>query len=61
MKLVVASAVALIDRENRVLLGRRPAHIVATYEVPFSHQRDVSLKRAADFQELRGELASRIE
>ena len=52
---------ALFVGHRVILLGRRPAHIVATYEVPFSHPRDVSLKRAADFQELRGELASRIE
>ena len=52
---------ALFVGHRVILLGRRPARIVATYEVPFSHPRDVSLKRAADFQTLRGELASRIE
>ena len=52
---------ALFVGHRVILLGRQPARIVATYEVPFSHPRDVSLKRAADFQTLRGELASRIE
>lgn len=52
---------ALFVGHRVILLGRQPARIVATYKVPFSHPRDVSLKRAADFQTLRGELASRIE
>ena len=52
---------ALFVGHRVILLGRQPARIVATYEVPFSHPRDVSLKRAADFQTLRGELAGRIE
>ncbi len=52
---------ALFLGHRVILLGREPACIVATYDVPFSHPRDVTLKRTAQFQDLRGELASRIQ
>ena len=52
---------ALFVGHRVILLGHTPARIVAIYDVPFSHPRDASLKRSAPFQELRGELASRIQ
>lgn len=52
---------ALFLGHRIILLGRTPARIVATYDVPFGHPRDLSLKRSPTFQELRGELANRIQ
>jgi NitT/TauT family transport system ATP-binding protein len=52
---------ALFLGHRIILLGRTPARIVATYDVPFGHPRNLSLKRSPTFQELRGELANRIQ